>query len=716
MSDGGVILPMDIPATRHFVLRRAALATLILAAIAPASAQPNAAVMSAFDLKTHFPDTGVAWTVSRTDDSSGAFLHAESSEPACYIEIPLGRIADLKRFTSGYRVSPFWMKPALGTSASDVRPETQWLLAELSDGQFLFLAPLLDGATRFSFQGSRNGLVLVGETGDPLVATCGGVAIYVARGHDPYQLAASAARAISQHTASGRLRADKAVPDFVDDFGWCTWDAFYKEVSAEKVRAGLTSFAQGGVEPRFMILDDGWQSVRDGSAGEVRLSGLAPNERFNGDLSPLIRAAKNEFKIRRFLVWHALLGYWGGLDEHTLARYEPRTVARSFGPGILRQGPTWNVRPWGAALGVPSAEKAAAFFDDYHAALAAQGVDGVKVDNQAMLEAVSAGQGGRVALAQVFRTGLESAVRQHFDGRLINCMSCTTETAYLAADSTVMRTSDDFYPQRPETHHAHAWINAHTSFWFGEFILPDWDMFQSAHPAGALHAASRAISGGPVYVSDKPGQHDFALLRKLVLSDGSVLRADHPGRPTRDTLFADPTSEPILLKIFNRNRDAGVVGLFNANYHADASARRMIEGSTSPHDVEGLTGSGFAAFAHRANRVWRCVSDAPAVFSLAEGEWELVTYAPIEHDFAALGLADKLNSAGVITSRRWSDDGRECAIELRDGGSFIAWSARAPTSASLAGAPLAVQHDATTGRLAVAVPAGGPRTLVLTWR
>lgn len=50
---------------------------------------------------------------------------------------------------------------------------------------------------------------------------------------------------------------------------------------------------------------------------------------------------------------------------------------------------------------------------------------------------------------------------------------------------------------------------------------------------------ARAVSGGAVYVSDKPGQHDFSLLRKLVLPDGSILRALLPGRPTRDCLFTD---------------------------------------------------------------------------------------------------------------------------------------------------------------------------------
>ena len=43
--------------------------------------------------------------------------------------------------------------------------------------------------------------------------------------------------------------------------------------------------------------------------------------------------------------------------------------------------------------------------------------------------------------------------------------------------------------------------------------------------------------------SDKPGNHNFDLLRKLVLPDGSVLRAQLPGRPTRDCLFVDPARD-----------------------------------------------------------------------------------------------------------------------------------------------------------------------------
>lgn len=81
-------------------------------------------------------------------------------------------------------------------------------------------------------------------------------------------------------------------------------------------------------------------------------------------------------------------------------------------------------------------------------------------------------------------------------------------------------------------------------------IQPDWDMFHSKHPAALLHATARVVSGGGVYVSDKPGAHDFELLRRMVLPDGSVLRPLLPGRPTKDILFADVLKDnKTLLKV-----------------------------------------------------------------------------------------------------------------------------------------------------------------------
>ncbi len=83
------------------------------------------------------------------------------------------------------------------------------------------------------------------------------------------------------------------------------------------------------------------------------------------------------------------------------------------------------------------------------------------------------------------------------------------------------------------------------------FMQPDWDMFHSKHPAALLHATARVVSGSGIYVSDKPGAHDLDLLRRLVLPNGSVLRPQLPGRPTKDIIFADVLKDnKTLLKVY----------------------------------------------------------------------------------------------------------------------------------------------------------------------
>ena len=63
------------------------------------------------------------------------------------------------------------------------------------------------------------------------------------------------------HLGTFRLLEEKRVPDIVDRFGWCTWDAFYLTVDPVGVWQGVKEFVDGGCPPRFLIVDDGWQSI-----------------------------------------------------------------------------------------------------------------------------------------------------------------------------------------------------------------------------------------------------------------------------------------------------------------------------------------------------------------------------------------------------------------------------------------------------------------------
>ena len=655
-----------------------------------------------------------AFSIVTDPTGTGVFLKLTVKDMSSNLHSPLGSIDRMRRFTSCRRSEPFWMKPAAGTSHDDVQLETQWLLAETESGDCVMLVPLIDGIFRYSLGGNSSGLTLYGESNDPFTIGTGGVALFVAVGHDPYALTESGARAVMAKLGTGKLRREKPSPDFLDLFGWCTWDSFYREVSADKVRTGLASFAAGGVEPRFLILDDGWQDYRKMATGEERLVSLAANQRFGGDLTPTVKVAKEEFKVKIFFVWHTMIGYWSGVDGKSLPSYGVRDIPRSYGPGILKFEPHLNVQYWGSLAGLVPADQIGKFFDDYHQRMKAQGVDGVKVDNQAVLEGLATGQGGAVALYRAYRDALEGSVVKHFNGRIINCMANAMETYYYSPRSTVIRTSIDFWPRRPETHGEHLYCNAQVGVWFGQFMQPDWDMFQSGHPMGSFHAAGRAVSGGPVYVSDTPDAHDFALLRKLVLSDGTVLRADNIGRPTRDCLFANVTRDPVLLKIFNYNRDSAVIGIFNANYHPAESASIKIAGSVSPSDAPDLKGEAFVAFAHQANRIWRCRHGDREPVKLSEGQWEIVSFSPVDRGVAVLGLADKLNSTCAVKEKGWTAEGA-FTVTLRDSGEFVAWTEKSPRSVEAGGKQIAFKHDASSGRLSLTLAGTGPQTLTLRW-
>jgi hypothetical protein len=215
-----------------------------------------------------------------------------------------------------------------------------------------------------------------------------------------------------------------------------------------------------------------------------------------------------------------------------------------------------------------------------------------------------------------------------------------------------------------------------------------------------------------VYVSDKPGEHDAALLRRLVCSDGSVLRADGPGLPTAKTLCSDPTRERVPLEIWNRSGRAGLIGVFHALY-ANGRAE-PVSGVVRALDVPGLAGERFACYAVQAGQLSELDRTASRSFSLAEQQFEIFWLVPIEQGFAALGLADKLNGPAALRAVEWLGPDT-CRIALADGGELLAWSERAPRSVQTGGKELAFRYEPQTRAVRVAISPTEAPDVTLRW-
>jgi raffinose synthase len=639
----------------------------------------------------------------------GVFVMARALDsPRQRQEWKLGQIEAIDRFMACRLEDPFWMVPVTGNDVAELPEDTQFLLVRRENGSCLLFVPLYSEDMRFALRGKDGHLELVGDTADVYTVSTGGLALFVAEGKDPYTLMPAAAASVTKRLGKGQLRRAKKLPPFVDLFGWCTWDAFYNEVSHEKVREGLESFAKGNVSPRFMILDAGWQSTQKTTTGEERLTSFVANDKFPGDLRALVDRVKKDYGIEYLIAWHALMGYWGGTDGKSLEGYGVRDVIRRLSPSLNRDP---KICDWqGLIAGVIPQESAGQFLHEYHAHLKDQGVDGVKVDNQAAITYLSDGVGGRVRMFNAYRKGLESSTSDHFDNTLIVCMAGVTELCYDWRTANVTRTSTDFWPDIPASHGQHLWANACVSLWVAEFLHPDWDMFQSGHAMGSYHAAGRAISGSSVYVSDKPDAHDFDVLRKLVCTDGTILRCTAIGRPCPDCLFRDPTSEDVLLKIFNFNEHGAVVGVFHSRTGEDAAPR--LSGTVSPSDIPGLPADSYAVMSHRSGEVRALGPDDSWEVSLERCEWEIFSLAPLQGNTAVLGLADKYNSGGAIRDLRY-EQGRTL-FHIRDGGTLVFYADRSPESVTVDGEPAKCERRNGTDAHDVLVPAAGEVTV--TWK
>lgn len=80
----------------------------------------------------------------------------------------------------------------------------------------------------------------------------------------------------------------------------------------------------------------------------------------------------------------------------------------------------------------------------------------------------------------------------------------------------LVRNSDDFFPEIPTSHPWHIFVNAHNALFTQHLnLIPDWDMFQTVHEYSGFHAAARCVSGGPIYITDVPGEHDLDLINQM---------------------------------------------------------------------------------------------------------------------------------------------------------------------------------------------------------
>mmetsp|Transcript_31250 Transcript_31250/g.67331 ORF Transcript_31250/g.67331 Transcript_31250/m.67331 type:complete len:842 (-) Transcript_31250:276-2801(-) len=758
---------------------------------------------------------------------SALFLSIQGREPAETHTLRLGKVFS-RRLVSLPRFKLWWMFPEQGSTAGDVPPETQLLLIDRSgpgpgEEEYVALLPLSKGSFRSMLSGGSTAepgssgdgggdhhLWLSMNTGSSKCQLdCWDSALCLAVAPDPFEAIRSVVANAANASPGFRTRYHKAVPEAANLFGWCTWDAFYHKVSPGGIMRGLEAFEKGGVIPKFLIIDDGWQTVRRripfssaatrfladkvmqwvpatlkdfvskhapwlyaslcllSSAAHFcyRLGSIHANVKFSGfdrgdalascfvederrGFKGVVAAIRARFDVRKIFCWHAMAGYWGGLSDETagLRKYAPAITKWRLQPSIVAAEPALRHDALTVnGVGIVPPDKVASFHGDMHAYLSGCGIDGVKVDVQSAIGPHGEAFGGATRLTRAYHDSLEESVRRHFDGDCIACMCHSSDDLLHLRTTNICRASDDFFPDEEASHGAHIMAVAFNSLLIGEIAVPDWDMFWSYHKHAKLHAAARAVSGGPLYLSDVPGFTDFDLLRALVLADGTILRARLAGRPTRDCLFASPLQDGrTVLKVWNNNDFGGVIGAFNVQGSRWNKARQKfykagIEKpntvSIAPKDAElpqgstsGEEGGGtdrFLVWSYRQKRLSEQAWGESEEHLIQPMDFDVFTVVPIIESggvqCAPLGLVESMmNGAAIIESVAMapagSGGGASAGVEARlrirpasDRRTFLLWAKSRPKRAGVA-----FQYEEATGICRVSLT-GREEELTFEW-
>ncbi|KAG9245226.1 glycoside hydrolase family 36 protein [Calycina marina] len=456
--------------------------------------------------------------------------------------------------------------------------------------------------------------------------------------------------------------------NWYDGLTYCTWNALGQRLTEEKVLNAVETLARNKINVTNFIIDDNWQSIDYRGHGQFQHGWNefeAEREAFPNGLKHLITNIREKHpSIQHIAVWHAILGYWGGLSPDGKLAKTYNTVE------AVREDAQRRNLPLGGKLTVVAKEDVGKFYNDFYSFLSSCGVDAVKTDAQFMLDTIVSAKHRR-DLISTYQDAWTISTLRHFGVKAISCMSQTPQILFHSQlpqnrPPILVRNSDDFFPEIPTSHTWHVWTNAHNALFTQHLnLLPDWDMFQTVHEYSGFHAAARCVSGGPIYITDVPGQHDFDLINqmtgptprgKTVIFRPSVVGKvlDQYNGYDDDTLLLVGTYHGAALT------GTGIIGFFNVSQRPISE---LIPLSKFPGIVEMQL---YIVRAHSSGLISPPIQVAdttPLVFvSLPVRGYEILSAYPLRGFYnsntgsttwiATLGLLGKMAGAAAIVDNR----------------------------------------------------------------
>ncbi|KAK5696831.1 hypothetical protein LTR97_008135 [Elasticomyces elasticus] len=626
----------------------------------------------------------LAWTLT-------ANVEPSSESESSWSSRSIGTPKNLLKWFALVRHSTPWLGPRQGDASFS--PDKAALLVSFLRGDGLHMVMLaLNGIPDCltTFDGDGSGRVIVTTRNDGQQHGRSTVLIAAAKVLDTAITAvvSSAKQLLAPEESAIGGSTGEVTPDlerWYDAFTYCTWNGLGQQLNEEKIMSAIARLEEVGLDFPTLIIDDNWQTLdfNGNSNFEYKWANFEANqEGFPQGLKHTVSKIREAHpKIKHIAVWHGMFGYWGGMDPngHILKCYKPRQAMKQTAESYLSNGPIYTVQ--GHDIGQ--------MYDDFYAFLAESGIDSVKTDNSFMPDYLAEASDRRDTV-YTYQDAWLAAVKKHFQHRAISCMSQTPQIlfhTFLASGdrpSYLARNSDDFFPHEPSSHTWHLFCNAHNALLTQHLnLLPDWDMFQTAGQFAKMHAVGRCLSGGPLYITDPPGEHDFDLIQRMIARsiDGRSIALRPERVAVTMEVYVKPHSDR-LLRLGTTHQGASMLGLMNVG---DGTVIELAKLASFPGVDTNISYVVCKHFNAATIGPMHVADELPFVsISLGVGDVEILSAAPVHAvggvRFAVLGLLGKMTGAAVVRSFEIDEGGNDVvklSLNLKAVGNFGIWLANA---------------------------------------
>ena len=551
----------------------------------------------------------------------------------------------------------------------------QLMLLKLSNGKYRAILPLVgkDSMSWIRTDNRGNWILVHGSLGTARVEGSLPVAAWM-DDENPYQAVYKVWQKAIELIPSdirARFREEKDYPEQFKYLGWCSWEAYHRNVSEKLILEIIKEYSSSGLPVKYILIDGGHWSFE---------KGVGPNpETFPNGYGDII-AAMDGRPFRWLGLHYQSSGFSLGVrpaPDNDLGKYNQYVKA-------LKDNGNYRIAP-------KDTPEAMEKYWEYLTSFGLKdGISFVKIDFLKDPLLMNGGlwgstqrQENAVNSATMFKIAMEESLDK-YDLGLMNCNGNNWPMPFYAKYSNSTRCSEDYHKNEFESALLHTYNSYTTILYLGHIYWGDHDMYHSSDElAGELMAVSKAMSGGPIYISDKPQDAVPANITPLCYRDGSLPRPLAPAVMSEDSLFYDLYSfNNSLFKVFAPlDNDSVAIHIVNLN-----DAPKQVETSISLKDYKNA-----GAMIQPYPGPWDVPPQGLVLFDVLEGKGtrlsgtesisltkplahKLFQLSPVRNGWAFIGRTDKYLCAA--TGQIVSATNSEFKISLTEPGPFAIYSSR----------------------------------------